>query len=327
VNGRGLAAVFVDYNQDGKVDLYVVNDVGIQPYSRANVLWRNDGSDGLGGWIFTDVSTTTGAGIAMSAMGIGVSDYNRSGRYSLFITNFGANVLLKQKANATFTTVQGDGFGGAHVLRSAFPSATPGKVNGSCPNGYTCTSIAWGTAFYDFNNDGWEDLYMSGGNTNRAGNMLFPNAYFQNNQDGTFLDLTLQSGLNNTISEKMPTALFADFNNDGFMDIFQWGLTGSPQLFLNSGTGNTNHWLEVRLIGTTSNRDAVGARLSAVVGTATMIRTVMNGATYQGNNTLVQHFGLGTATQVDTLTITWPDNKVQTLTNVASNQRLVITEQ
>jgi hypothetical protein len=328
LNGRGLAALFVDYNQDGRVDLYVANDEGIQPWSRPNVLWRNDGSDGQGGWVFTDVSDTSGAGIAMSAMGLGVSDYDRNGRYDVFVTNYGANVLLKQDSSGNFTTAQGDGFGGAHVLRTTYPSATPGVISGLCKNGYTCTSITWGTGFYDFNDDGWEDLYEAGGNTNRIGNTFYPNALFLNNQDGTFLDETLVAGITNTISEKMPTALVFDANNDGFMDIFQWGLTGTPQLFINNGksAGNTNGWVEIKLIGTASNRDAVGARLSATVGGATMLRTVMNGGTYQGNHTLVQHFGLGAATQIDALTITWPSGKVKTYTNVKANKKYIIIE-
>jgi hypothetical protein len=113
------------------------------------------------------------------------------------------------------------------------------------------------------------------------------------------------------------------------MDIFQWGLTGSPQLFVNNGRANGNpyNWLEVKLVGTTSNKDGVGARLAANVNGANLLRTVYNGGTYQGNSTLIQHFGVGAATTVPTLTITWPSGKVQTLTNLAVSQKLTVTEQ
>ncbi len=328
LNGRGLAVLFIDYNQDGRPDIYLGNDEGTQPYSHPNVLWRNDGPDGLGGWIFTDVSASSGAGVAMSSMGIGASDYNHTGRYSLFISNFGANVLLQQEANATFTIVQSDGFGDAHVARATFPGPRD-QVNGSCPTGYTCTSVIWGTGFYDFNNDGWEDLYMAGGNTDRTGTLVYQNAFFVNNQDGTFLEETLPSGLLNSLSLKEPTAIVADFNSDGFMDIFQWGITQQPQLFINNGrsAGNPYNWLELKLVGVASNRDAVGARITASIGGGNQIRTVMNGGTYEGNHTLVQHFGLGSATQVDTLTITWPSGTVQTLSGIPANQKLVVTEQ
>jgi hypothetical protein len=168
---------------------------------------------------------------------------------------------------------------------------------------------------------------MSGGNT-RAGNLIYPNAFFLNNQDGTFLDLTSISGTTNTGQGMMPTALFGDFNNDGFEDIFQWGLIKSPQLFINNARagGNPYNWLEVKLIGTASNHDAVGARLVATVGGANLLRYVYNGGTYEGNSSLVQHFGLGSAVKVTTLTITWPSGKVTTLTNVPVNQKLTVIE-
>jgi hypothetical protein len=328
VNGRGLVGLFFDYNQDGRPDIYVGNDEGSQIYSRGNVLWRNDGSDGKGGWIFTDVSSASGAGVAISSMGIGISDYNHSGNYDMFVTNYGANYLLQQISGNTFVQQAGDGFGGAHVKRATMPSPTPGVVTGACANGFTCTSITWGTAFYDFNNDTWEDIYMVGGNT-RTGGLIYPNAYLQNNGDGTFLDLTTVAGTTNTLKQMMPTGLFGDFNNDGFMDIFQWGQINQPQFFVNTSkaAGNVNNWLEVKLVATKSNHDAVGARLTANVNGVNLLRYVYNGGTYQGNSTLIQHFGLGSATSVPTLTITWPDGEVQTLTNVAANQKLVVTEQ
>jgi len=282
------------------------------------VLWRNDGSDGKGGWIFTDVSGSTGAGVAVSSMGIGQSDYDRTGQYSLFVTNLGPNFLLQQQSNNTFLQQQGDAPGGAHVARANVPKqGNPG----------TNQNITWGTAFYDFDNDTWEDLYMAGGSL-LNGPTLYPGALFLNNQDGTFLDLTILSGPA-AVNTSEPTAVFADFNQDGFIDFFQAGLSGHPLLFMNNGPaqGNPNHWLEVKLVGTTSNRDAVGARLVASVSGVNLLRTVVNGGGYQGSSTLIQHFGLGAAAQVDTLTIYWPSGKVQTVSNTSANQRITVTEQ
>jgi len=318
VNGRGMVVEFVDYNQDGRVDIYLGNDVGTQSFSHPNVLWRNDGSDGKGGWIFTDVSAASGAGVAVSSMGIGQSDYNRTGRYSLLVTNFGPNFLLQQQSGNTFLQEQGDNPGGAHVARGNVPKpSNPG----------TNQNITWGTAFYDFDNDTWEDIYMAGGSL-LNGPTQYPGAFFLNNQDGTFLDLTILSGTA-TVNTSEPTAVFADFNQDGFMDFFQAGLSGHPLLFMNNGLsqGNPNHWLELKLVGTTSNRDAVGARIVASVGGVNLLRTVVNGGAFQGSNSLIQHFGLGAATQVDTLTVYWPSGEVQTLSNVAAGQRMTITEQ
>jgi hypothetical protein len=122
--------------------------------------------------------------------------------------------------------------------------------------------------------------------------------------------------------------VFTDFNNDGLMDVFQAPSNGLEHLYANQGTGGTtpNHWLQVKLVGTVSNHDGIGARIVASVAGVNLIRTVIDGGTYQGNSTLIQQFGLGTATQADTVTVYWPSGMIQTLTNVAGNQRMTITE-
>jgi hypothetical protein len=140
-----------------------------------------------------------------------------------------------------------------------------------------------------------------------------------------------------TMVNTMPGTVFADFNNDGFMDVFQGGMMGPVQLFMNNGknTGNQN-WLEVKLVGQGCtvpscgymNKDAVGARVVATVSGANLLRQVVNGGNYMGNSTLTLHFGLGAATQVDTLTVTWVDTKksMSVLSAVQANQKITITE-
>ena len=323
---RGLVTVFFDYNNDGRVDLYVGNDRG-ETYG-GNVLWRNDGPDGIGGWTFTDVSSATGAGKAISDMGIAIGDFNRDGIFELFLTNVGSNLLLQLK-NGIYNQVQWEK--NARVARASVPSYTaPGMTN----------AITWGTGFYDFNNDGWEDLYEAGGNIHRG---TYWSALFLNNQDGGFLDVSPMTGALGFMPDmqsmmSMPTAVFSDFNNDGFIDILQAGMMGEPLLFINNARSNGNpyNWVQVKLTGrcqsptgcsgTYSNRDAIGARIVAMVGGANLSRQVIDGATYQGNNTLVQHFGLGSATQIDSLTVYWPSGKTTVLNNVAANQKIAITE-
>lgn len=315
LNARGMVPVFVDYNGDGKVDLYVGNDVGRRFYP--NVLWRNDGPDGLGGWILTDVSAATHTDVAMSAMGIAVGDYNRKGGFNFLVTNVEDNILLQRQPDGTFLQAQGNGLGEAHVARPTVPATRSGAV----PIG----AITWNTAFYDFDNDGWEDLYLTGGPI--KGTQLNPNALFLNNRDGTFLDISLLTGVTGA-SGTMPGTVFADFNRDGFMDIYQSGNdNGVPHLYMNNAraNGNPNHWLEVKLVGTTSNRDAIGAHLVALVGSASLERWVISTG-FQGNSSLIQHFGLGSFETVKNLTVTWPSGKVTKVKSIAPDQMVTIRE-
>lgn len=327
ISAHGLTAVFVDYNQDGRPDLYVGNDQGAN-YG-ADVLYRNDGPDGNGGWIFTDVSSSSGAGVTIANMGIAVGDFNRDGQFDFYLTNFTAspniasNVLLQGSSSGVFTQVQGDQQGGVHAKRATVPLSAGGQA----------PSVTWGTGAYDFNNDGWEDMYMAGSGAGCSSACLPVNTTVLVSLKGQFLDLGNFAGLYGVQKAgTAPTAVFLDYNNDGWMDVFQAptstpGLqSGLIHLLTNTPGSNSNHWLQAKLVGTISNRDAVGARLVASVAGATLLRTVINGGTYQGNNTLIQQFGLGTATQVDSLTIFWPSGMTQTFSNVASNQRMVITE-
>ena len=326
VNGRGLTALFVDYNQDGRVDILLGNDQGTNYGS--NVMWRNDGPDGSGGWIFTDVSAASGFGIGMAAMGMAVGDYNRDGQFDIYLANFNAlpnplnNILLAGSSSGVFIQNQGDQQGGAHTKRATVPCVSP-------PGGQA-SSVTWGTGFVDFNNDGWEDIYMAGSGAGANGCTEQPvNSTVLMNLKGVFLDLGDVAGTYGTQKAgSAPTMVFTDYNNDGFMDVFQAPSNGLEHLFANQGPsqGNTNHWLQVKLVGTVSNRDAIGARLVASVAGVNLVKTVFNGGTYQGNSTLIQQFGLGTATKADTLTIYWPSGMVQTLTNVVGNQRMTITE-
>ena len=322
ISGRGLTAMFVDYNQDGLVDIMVGNDQGSN--FGANVLWQNGGSNGSGGWIFNDVSATSGFGIGMAAMGMSVGDYNRDGQFDIYLTNFNnlpnplSNILLAGSSSGVFIQNQGDQQGGAHAKRSTVPCVSP-------PGGQA-SSVTWGGGFMDLNNDGWDDIFMAGSGAGANGcTEVQVNTTVLMNLKGVFLDLGDVAGTNG--SQKAgtsPTAVFTDFNNDGFMDVFQAPSNGLDHLFANQA--NTNHWLQVKLVGTISNHDGIGARLVASVGGVNLFKTVVDGGTYQGNSTLIQQFGLGTSTQADTLTIYWPSGMIQTLTNVASNQRMTITE-
>ena len=179
--GAGFQPAWVDFDNDGDLDLYVINDFG--EYIHPNVLWRNDGlSTGRGGaeangrggagggeWAFTDVSQESGAGAAMFGMGLAVADYNSDGYLDLFVTNIGDNVLLTTRDGRTFRD----------------NAATAGVASGEFRRQQR---VSWGTVFFDYDNDGFEDLYLASGylDTDDINRREQPNLLFRNNGDGSF---------------------------------------------------------------------------------------------------------------------------------------------
>jgi hypothetical protein len=303
-NGLGFQAAWLDYDGDGDLDLYLANDyIG---HSVPNILWRNDGAGGPLGWRFTNVSDASGTGVAMNSMGIGIADYDRDLDLDLAVSNIGSTKLFTNAGSGGFSDQ-------AEAARVARPSQRAGVP-----------SVTWGLAFADFNNDGWEDLYVAAGSLS-ADPEPQPNAVFANGGEGGFYDLSAPSladdpGVSRGIA-------FADYDRDGRMDIYVVNQGGQPHLFRNVTTG-AGHWLEVDLTGTTSNTDACGAWLEAdLPGGGTLARHVFCGSVGLGSGSdSVVHFGLGEATQVDELRIRWPSGTVETLTGIAADQLLSVTE-
>ncbi len=272
VLGLGFSPGWLDYDNDGDLDLYLVNDdIGQAFYP--NVLWRNDGSDGLGGWVFTDVSTFAGADQSLNGMGLGVGDYDNDGWLDLAFSNIGPNFLLRNLGNTTFDDV----------------SAAAGIQRATLPGGGT--SITWGTVFFDHDNDSWLDLMFVAGNTGPGG---YPNAFFGNNRDGTFTDLSVSSGLDD--SGRGRNASIVDFDGDGFVDVFIGNYGETPRLFHNRSLqqGNSNQWITLTVEGTDSNRDGIGTRLLLTTPDAvTQIREINSGPTHGGGDYRAAYFGLG----------------------------------
>ena len=305
--GSGFQPGWVDYDNDGDADLYVVNDLGDQLHP--NVLWRNDGpgSDGL--WTFTDVSESSGAGVEMFGMGLAVGDYDLDGMLDLFVTNIGQNVLLDNRG-------ADNGFELASVEARTGAAATPDGQR-----------VAWGTFFFDYDNDLDEDLYLVSGflNAENIENPVDqPNVLLRNNGDGTFTDVSDGSGTADPSVGR--GGIYLDYDNDGCLDIFVSNLRQKAKLLRNVCDTGRN-WLEVDLVGGgASNRDGIGARVTAVTRNATLIREVAAGSSQIGQNMLTLHFGLGWARQVDSLRVQWPSGKLQVFEDVDANQRLTISE-
>jgi hypothetical protein len=310
--GAGFQAAWFDHDHDGDQDLYLANDY-LGPSPRPNVMWRNDGPDGAGGWRFTDVSQASQTGISINAMGIGISDYDRDRDLDLALSNIRDNVLFRNNGNGTFTDVAGP----AGVARPH--------------QNVTDRSVTWGLAFADLTLDGWEDLYVAAGSLGYESHIRpQPNAVFVNRGGGRFLDLSVPSGA--AYPDMNRGAAFADYDRDGRMDVFLVSHVGPVRLLRNVTPRKFKdrrfHWLEVDTVGTKSNRDGCGARVEARLRRGpTLVREVLCGSTSlaSGSDPTV-HFGLGTWKGVRTLRIEWPSGAVQVLSGVRGDRLIQVTE-
>ena len=314
VFAAGFQPAWVDFDDDGDLDLYTVNDMGEQ--LQANVLWRNDGSTSSprtegedGGWRFTDVSQRSRADVPMYGMGLAAGDYNLDGHIDLFITDISDNVLL---------TSLGDGL--AFTERARETGVAKGVIGRKL-------RVSWGAVAFDYDNDGDEDIYaVSGflrGDPLPINPREQPNLLLQNRGDGTFADVSLGSGADDSGVGR--GAAYLDVDNDGCLDVVTTAY-GGPARLLKGVCDPDNGWLAIRLAGTSGNRDGVGARIAVTVAGKTQIREIAAGSSSMGQNTLVAHFGLGAASEAETVTVRWPSGSTQTLMNVKAGQTLIVVK-
>jgi hypothetical protein len=286
--GAGFLGSWFDYNGDGRQDLYLANDFFGQQPDR-NHMWRNDG-----GGRFTDVSAASRSGRSMNTMGVGVGDYDRDGRLDLALSNSYSNVLLRNRGDGTFADVAGP----ARVART---------YQAVGEHGFT-----WGVEFADLNLDGWEDLYLGAGYLWALGwfgehPYQLRNEVFVNDRHGAFADLSATSRADDAGIAR--GVALGDYDRDGRLDVFVVNQEGASRLYRNVTPYGRDHWLEVNTVGTVSNRDGCGARLTLTIRGASLVREVLCGSTSvsSGRDKAV-HFGLGTAKRF-TLRIAWPSGK------------------
>jgi len=296
--GAGFAATFFDYDNDGDVDIYVINDEFENPIG--NVLFRNDGP-GCNDWCWSDVSEESGADIVLSGMGIAVADYDNDADLDIYFSNMLNSFSLLQNQNDGTFTDEAEA-AGIHF-------------------GWTST-VGWGTGFFDYDNDGWQDLYLAAtGFIQRdlsvppeGMHFSHPNYLFRNNRDGTFTDVWA--------GEEMPSMGFAhaDYDNDGQVDFVVGNWNEGYRLFHNEGSSNAN-WLTVDLEGGGPvNSDAVGTKV--IVSTddgQSQLQAVTSGGSLGASHDQRLHFGLGEAA-VDTVEIIWPDGETAVFDGVQVNQ-------
>jgi len=305
-NGKGLGVDWGDYDNDGNPDIFVAND------SNENNLYRNNGNG-----TFEDVAFMAGVayskhGVAQNGMGTAFGDLDNDGWLDLVVTNFvrQGNSLWRNERNGFFSDVSA--------------SSKTGPV--SYPY------IGWGTEFFDYDNDGYLDLFLANGHIQdnlvelgQEGMYGQRNCLFHNTGDGTFTEMSSQLGPGMRLEEASRGAAFADYDLDGDIDILVTNLNGPARLLRNDG-GNRKNWLAVRLIGA-GRADAIGARVTVRLGESLQMREVRSGSGYLSQNDLHLLFGLSDRTTVDRVEIRWPGGKKQTLDRVPANQTITVTEE
>jgi enediyne biosynthesis protein E4 len=295
---------FADYNNDGFPDIFCTVTYPHQPFLQ-DILLKNNG-DGT----FRNVSGQAGILPLINGRAIAWGDYDNDGDLDLFISRGTKNGSVKQ----TLYRNNGD---------ETFAKVTHQAGLGGISNNRAAT---WG----DFNNDGYLDLYVVNSGSDPGGKGA--NQLYRNNQDGTFTDVALGAGVAVLVASRGRGAAWGDYDNDGFLDLFVTNgedksqFEEGPQILYHN-EGNGNNWLKIKLVGTASNRQGLGAKVTIQTGQATQYREA-NGAGghffSQGAGPL--HFGLGQATVVDQIRVKWPSGLNQILSNVSANRNVSVIE-
>jgi hypothetical protein len=296
----GMGVISSDFDEDGLVDIFVAND------STPNFLYRNNG-DGT----FKEIGFLSGTalnenGAAQGCMGVTVADYDHDGRLDLFVTNFDDdyNVLYRNDGRNSFTDVSY----AAKVAAVSFPY------------------VGWGTKFFDYDNDGWADIFVANGHVYpQIKTFQQRNFVHRNLRDGTFAEVGEQLGPAFAERRAARGAAFGDMDNDGDVDVVVSNLGGAALVLRNDG-GNSNNAVVVKTIGARSNRDGVGARVKVVAGDLTQKDEVRSGDSYVSQSDLRLHFGLERRAKIDLIEVRWPSGVVDKITDARVNKIITIKE-
>ena len=295
VDGRAMGVGAADYDDDGFVDIYVANDHTL------NYLWHNDE-----GKSFSDRGIMSGTAFSQSgeatvSMSVDFADMNGDGLIDLFVSDDSYCSLYKNEGNGVFTDM-----------------ANPSGISTAAAQ-----FVGWSSSFVDYDNDGDVDIFK----TNGALKHLYgqEDQLFENDGTGNFQDVSTERGSYFQEEFVGRGACLADYDNDGDFDIYVVNLNGRG-VFLRNNKGNQNNWLMLNLVGQTSNRDGVGARIQLTAGGKKQTAQKKSTTGYLSQNDPRVHFGLGKAETAETIEIKWPSGKTQMLENIKANQILTVTE-
>ena len=304
--GTGMGVICADYDDDGDTDIIVGND------AMANFVWRNDGSGH-----FEEVGLLTGLaydrnGVGLGTMGVECGDYDNDGRLDFYMTSYQKQwaILYRNLGGGIFEDV----------------THTTGAGTG------TFNQVTWGAGLVDFDNDGDRDLFIACGHLQDNVELWDDttsyeerNLLLENTGRGKFVDVSARSGDGLAVKRSSRGAAFDDLDNDGKIDVVILNSRREPTLLRNDSPGH-NHWIQIRLRGTRSNRDGIGARIKVVAGDLTQVDEVHSGRGYQSHYGMYPHFGLGQRTRIDRIEVRWIGGGTDVLEDVQVDGVLQITE-
>lgn len=301
----GLGVAVADYDNDGFADIYVAND------SAPATLYRNNKNS-----TFTDIALEAGCaysidGKPQAGMGVSAGDYDRDGWFDIFKTNFAGDTstLYRNVGKAIFD-----------------------DVTFAVGMGVNTRWLGWGASFVDLDNDGWLDVFLVNGHVYPEVEKLTTEAgyaqrkvLYRNLQNSKFADVSEAVG--GAVLEKSTArgAAFGDFDNDGDTDIVINNVNAVPELIRNDSKSQ-NNWLKIKLVGTKSNRNGIGARIKLTTADGSQIEEVRSGSSYYSQNDLRVNFGVGKATKIKSVEVRWTSGQVDTLSDIAVNQFITIKE-